>query len=45
MFRAFNMGVGMILAVKENNVDDVLAATDGYVIGHLEAGEKEAILV
>lgn len=45
MFRAFNMGVGMILVVKTENVADVLAATDGYVIGHLEAGTKEAVLV
>ncbi|HLD23352.1 MAG TPA: phosphoribosylformylglycinamidine cyclo-ligase [Sulfuricurvum sp.] len=45
MFRAFNMGVGMILVVKEANVADVLAATDGYVIGHLEAGKREAVLV
>ncbi len=45
MFRAFNMGVGMILVVKSENVEDVLSATDGYVIGHLEVGVKEAILV
>lgn len=45
MFRAFNMGVGMILVVKEADVADVLAATDGYVIGRLEAGKKEAVLV
>ena len=45
MFRAFNMGVGMILVVKSENVADILNATDGYVIGHLEAGVKEAILV
>ncbi len=45
MFRAFNMGVGMILVVKPDNVDAVLAATDGYVIGHLETGTKEAVLV
>jgi phosphoribosylformylglycinamidine cyclo-ligase len=45
MFRAFNMGVGMILVVKEGDVADVLAATDGYVIGHLEAGKREAVLV
>lgn len=45
MFRAFNMGVGMILVVKEADVADVLAATDGYVIGYLEAGQREAILV
>ena len=45
MFRAFNMGVGMILVVKEADVADVLAATDGYVIGHLEAGKREAVLI
>lgn len=45
MFRAFNMGVGMILVVKSENVEDVLSVTDGYVIGHLEVGVKEAILV
>ena len=45
MFRAFNMGVGMILVVKEADVADVLAVTDGYVIGHLEAGQREAVLV
>lgn len=45
MFRAFNMGVGMILVVKEADVADVLASTDGYVIGRLEAGKREAVLV
>ncbi|MDD5717605.1 MAG: phosphoribosylformylglycinamidine cyclo-ligase [Sulfuricurvum sp.] len=45
MFRAFNMGVGMILVVKEEDVADVLAETDGYIIGHLEAGQREAVLV
>jgi phosphoribosylformylglycinamidine cyclo-ligase len=45
MFRAFNMGVGMILVIKEADVADVLAVTDGYVIGHLEAGKREAVLI
>lgn len=45
MFRAFNMGVGMILVVKEADVAAVLAETDGYVIGHLEAGKREAVLI
>ena len=45
MFRAFNMGVGMILVVKEADVEDVLASTDGYIIGHLEEGKREAVLV
>ena len=45
MYRAFNMGVGMILVVRPENVDHVLANTDGYVIGHLEVGKREAVLV
>lgn len=45
MFRAFNMGVGMVLVVKEEDVQDILDNTDGYLIGHLEKGPKEAILV
>ena len=45
MFRAFNMGVGMVWVVEAENVDTVLANTDGYVIGHLEAGEKGVEMV
>ena len=45
MFRAFNMGVGMILVVRPENVDAVLANTDGYVIGKLEEGKREAVLI
>ncbi len=45
MFRAFNMGVGMVLVVKPENVDAVLAQSDGYVIGHIEEGIKEAVMV
>ncbi|MEA3417862.1 MAG: phosphoribosylformylglycinamidine cyclo-ligase [Campylobacterota bacterium] len=40
MFRAFNMGVGMVWVVEEESVDAVLANTDGYVIGKLEKGTK-----
>lgn len=40
MYRTFNMGVGMVLVVSEQNVDSVLAKTDGYVIGHIAAGAK-----
>jgi phosphoribosylformylglycinamidine cyclo-ligase len=40
MFRTFNMGVGMILAVDEENVDKVLQNSDGYVIGKIEKGQK-----
>jgi phosphoribosylformylglycinamidine cyclo-ligase len=40
MYRTFNMGVGMVLVVSEQNVESVLANTDGYVIGHIAQGEK-----
>ena len=45
MFRAFNMGVGMIWCVEPEDVDAVLANTDGYVIGHLEEGERRVEMV
>lgn len=45
MHRTFNMGVGMILVVSPENVDDVLANSDGYVIGELKAGERSAIML
>jgi len=40
MYRAFNMGVGMVWVVEPEDVDTVLANTDGYVIGKLAAGER-----
>jgi phosphoribosylformylglycinamidine cyclo-ligase len=40
MYRTFNMGVGMVLVVSSENVDAVLANTDGYVIGHIAEGSK-----
>lgn len=45
MYRAFNMGVGMILVVKEENVDSVLSKTDGYLIGEIVKGEREAVMI
>jgi phosphoribosylformylglycinamidine cyclo-ligase len=45
MYRAFNMGVGMVLVVREEDADDILANTDGYRIGHIETGRTEALLV
>jgi len=46
MFRAFNMGVGMILVVKPEHVDSVLAEAEGsYRIGEIKKGEKKAVLV
>ncbi len=44
MFRTFNMGVGMVLAVSPDNVTEVLENSDGYVIGELKAGEKGVTL-
>jgi phosphoribosylformylglycinamidine cyclo-ligase len=40
MYRTFNMGVGMVLVVSTENVDAVLANTDGYLIGHIAEGAK-----
>ena len=45
MFRAFNMGVGMVWVVEPEDVDAVLANTDGYVIGALVKGEKGVEMV
>jgi len=45
MYNTFNMGLGMILAVDKENVDKTLeaikaAGEDGYVVGHIEAGDN-----
>ena len=45
MFRAFNMGVGMIFVVNPTNVDKVLANSDGYVIGEIQTGTKGCDIV
>ncbi|WP_104697868.1 MULTISPECIES: phosphoribosylformylglycinamidine cyclo-ligase [unclassified Helicobacter] len=34
-FRVLNMGVGMVLVVKPQNLDFILKVTDGYVIGEV----------
>jgi len=39
MMRTFNMGVGMILVVPKENVDAILANSDGYVIGEVVNGK------
>lgn len=39
LYRTFNMGVGMVLVVSESNVSEVLAKTDGYVIGKVVKGK------
>jgi len=45
MFRAFNMGVGMIFVVDSKNVDKVLANCDGYIIGEIVKGKREVKLI
>lgn len=45
MYRAFNMGVGMILVVEDKNVEAVLSKTDGYLIGEIKEGERAAIMI
>ena len=39
MMRTFNMGVGMIVVAPKQNVNFILANTDGYVIGEVVKGE------
>ncbi len=45
MYRTFNMGIGMVLVVSDENVDFVLQNSDGYVIGELKEGEKRALII
>ena len=46
MFRAFNMGIGMIIVVDEKNVDTVLQKEKGsYMIGEIKEGQKEVIII
>ena len=49
MYNTFNMGIGMVLAIDEKDVDTTLKAIDaagekGYVIGSTTAGEKGVTL-
>jgi phosphoribosylformylglycinamidine cyclo-ligase len=46
MFRAFNMGVGMILVVDEKDVNTVLNKAEGsYLIGEINEGKREAVMI
>ena len=45
LYRTFNMGIGMVLVVPAQNVDTVLAQSDGYVIGQMKAGIKGVQIV
>ncbi|MDE7173676.1 MAG: phosphoribosylformylglycinamidine cyclo-ligase [Helicobacter sp.] len=42
-YRTFNMGVGMILAIRQQHLDDVLAQCDGCVIGEIHEGRKGVV--
>jgi len=46
MYRAFNMGVGMIFVANKDNVDDILnRVKDAYVIGNIIKEDKGCDLV
>jgi phosphoribosylformylglycinamidine cyclo-ligase len=44
MYRTFNMGVGLIVAVSEDNVDFIIQNSDGYIIGDVVKQEKIMII-
>ena len=50
MYATYNMGLGMIIAVDEADVNKAIAAIEAagdkaYEVGYIEAGQKEAVLV
>jgi len=46
MFRAFNMGVGMILVVEDTNVNKVLQKAEGsYLIGEIKEGSRTVKMI
>ena len=50
MYATYNMGLGMVIAVDEADVDEAMKAIEAagdkaHLIGHIEEGEKEAVLV
>ena len=50
MYATYNMGLGMIIAVDEADVDEAMKAIEAagdkaFLVGHVEEGEKEAVLV
>ena len=49
MYNTFNMGLGMIVAVDENDVEITMeaikaAGEESYIVGHIEAGDKGVTL-
>lgn len=50
MYNTYNMGIGMVLAVDPEKVEDAIAAIreagdQAYVIGRIAAGEKGVDLI
>ena len=45
MYRTFNMGVGMVWVVEEQNAQAIIDTTDAYIIGHIKSGDKGIELV
>ncbi|HEX38138.1 MAG TPA: phosphoribosylformylglycinamidine cyclo-ligase [Candidatus Cloacimonetes bacterium] len=45
MFRAFNMGIGLIVVVDQAHVQDVLDDSDAFVIGSIKNGEEKVQLI
>jgi len=45
MFRAFNMGVGMVLVVRPEDAQYVLDNSDAYEIGVITEGKREAVIL
>ena len=44
MYRAFNMGIGMIAIVDEEHADIIIEGTDAMIIGSIEKGKKKVVL-
>ena len=44
MYRTFNMGIGMIAVVNEENVNQILKKTDAKVIGTIIKGKQKVVL-
>ncbi len=45
MFRAFNMGVGMVLVVRPEDAATILENSEAYEIGEITVGEREAVII
>jgi phosphoribosylformylglycinamidine cyclo-ligase len=45
MFRAFNMGIGMVLVVRPEDAATILENSEAYEIGEITEGKREAVIV